>query len=120
MNGECATASQWILKMHEMHVSVANDFTRHPGPRYANQGKFSGQEFRAKLVEWLKLCERLIVDLDGTSGYGSSFLDEAFGGLIRNEGMSREDVKRRVFVKSAMDESYRDEVEEAIALARPN
>ncbi len=102
-----------------MHVSVARDFTPHPGPRYRWQGDFSGQEFRAKLVAWLARADRLFVDLDGTSGFGSSFLDEAFGGLIRSEGMRKDDVKARVIIKSEMDESYKYDVEEAIELARP-
>lgn len=102
-----------------MKVSVARDFTQHPGPRYRWQGDHSGEEFRAKLVEWLRQADRLIVDLDGTSGFGSSFLDEAFGGLIRDEGMRKADVISRIKIKSDMDESYKYDVEEAIDLARP-
>jgi len=102
-----------------MLISVARDYTRHPGPRYESQGQFSGERFRAVLVEALKKVQRLIVDLDGTSGFGSSFLDEAFGGLIRKEGMTRDEVRKRVVIKSEMDETYAAEVEEAIALAEP-
>ena len=102
-----------------MHISVARDYTRHPGPRYERQGEFSGERFRKVLVDALKKSQRLVVDLDGTSGFGSSFLDEAFGGLIRNEGMSRDEVRSRVIVRSAMDETYAVEVEEAVALAEP-
>lgn len=100
-----------------MHISVAKDYTPHPGPRYEWQGKFSGERFRGVMVKALDKASRLVVDLDGTSGFGSSFLDEAFGGLIRNEGMTRAQVAERVFVKSEMDESYAAEVEEALALA---
>jgi len=105
--------------MREMSISVAKDFTPHPGPRLKKQGKFSGEEFRKLLVEKLLDADLLYVDLDGTSGFGSSFLDEAFGGLIRSEGMSRDEVKKRIIIKSEMDPSYKDEVEEAIELARP-
>jgi hypothetical protein len=105
--------------MHEMHISVARDYTRHPGPRYERQGAFSGERFRKMLVDNLKKVKRLVVDLDGTSGFGSSFLDEAFGGLIRYEGMTRDEVRKRVVVKSDMDETYAAEVEEAVALAVP-
>lgn len=111
--------SRWILKMRELRKSVARDFSRHPGPRLRRQGKFSGEEFRDVLLEWLEHADHLIVDLDGTSGYGSSFLDEAFGGLIRNRHMTKQDVRKRITVLSAMDESYKAEVEEAIELARP-
>jgi hypothetical protein len=105
--------------MREMQISVARDFTRYPGPRYESQGAYSGERFRRVLVNALKNGQRLIVDLDGTSGFGSSFLDEAFGGLVRYEGMTREQVRARIIVKSEMDESYSAEVEEAIDLAEP-
>lgn len=100
-------------------ISVARDFSPHPGPRYARQGAHSGESFRKRLVQLLRRHERILVDLDGTSGYGSSFLDEAFGGLVSKEGFSAEDVRRRVDLKSDEDETYIEEVCEAIALAQP-
>ena len=105
--------------MHKMYISVARDFSPHPGPRLIRQGKFSGEKFRKVLVAALSTAERVTVDLDGTTGFGSSFLEEAFGGLIRCEGMSREEVERRVIVKSDQDASYKTEVAEAIRDARP-
>ena len=63
-------------------ISLAQDFSRHPGPRFVNQGPHSGERFRRVLVKALSEYERIVVDLDGTTGIGSSFLDEAFGGLI--------------------------------------
>jgi hypothetical protein len=56
----------------------------------------------------------LLVDLDGTSGFGSSFLDEAFGGLIRSDGFRLSDLKSRLRVKSDLDTSYKLEAEEAM------
>lgn len=63
------------------------DFTKYPGPRYSSQGEFSGEEFYHKIlnpdfVNALKENRKLQVVLDGTAGYASSFLDEAFGNLI--------------------------------------
>jgi hypothetical protein len=69
------------------------------------------------LVAALRKADRVVVDLDGTSGIGSSFLDEAFGGLIRNEGMRPDEVRRRVSIKSEQDATYKLDVEEAIRLA---
>ena len=102
-----------------MYLSVARDFTPHPGPRYARQGAGSGEAFRKMLVEAFQKARRLIVDLDGTSGFGSSFLDEAFGGLIRSEGMTRDELTHRLVIKSDLDESYKSEIQEALELARP-
>lgn len=64
------------------------DFAQSPGGRFADQGPSSGEDFRETvLVPALRGAiasgEALIVELDGTSGYGSSFLEEAFGGLVR-------------------------------------
>jgi hypothetical protein len=71
-----------MTKMRE--ISIANDFTRFPGGRYREHGKGSGELFREDfLLPVLRAGETAVVDLDGTSGYPSSFLEEAFGGLVR-------------------------------------
>ncbi len=100
-------------------ISVARDFSPHPGPRFKRQGPYSGELFRKLLVEALGRHQQITVDLDGTSGFGSSFLDEAFGGLVSEEGFSRDELQRRLFIKSDEDETYRAEVLESIALAEP-
>lgn len=100
-------------------ISIARDFTRNPGPRLKEQGPNSGETFRKLLVRELARFDRITVDLDGTNGMGSSFLDEAFGGLVRSEGMSKDEVRRRVRVISKLDSSYLVTVEEAIEDAEP-
>lgn len=69
-------------------VNIAADYSKVPGGRYIEDGPFSGQDFRAKVLlpkfqEAKRQNETLQVNLDGGYGYGSSFLDEAFGGLAR-------------------------------------
>lgn len=65
-------------------VNIAEEFSVYPGGRYPSDGKFSGEEFRQQFLEpYLAGGESVCVELDGTRGYGSSFLEEAFGGLIR-------------------------------------
>lgn len=71
-----------------IHLSIANDFSKTPGVRYPQEGKFSGQEFRQDVLiprvkEAIENDDTLEIDLDGTYGLGPSFLEEAFGGLIR-------------------------------------
>jgi hypothetical protein len=78
-------------------LSVSKDFTRYPGPRYRKNGEFSGQQFREeKLIPELRGAieagDLLTVILDDVAGYGSSFLEEAFGGLVR-EGFSVTDLE---------------------------
>jgi len=69
------------------------DFSITPGSRYKDEGAraHSGQEFREnfledKFIEAIDKKVKLIVDLDGTIGFGTSFLEEVFGGLARKFG----------------------------------
>lgn len=76
-----------------MMLSIASEFTRTPGPRSENEGPFSGDAFLKRLLfpkfeEAVKRGEQLVVDLDGTAGYATSFLEAAFGGLARMKGAS--------------------------------
>lgn len=67
-----------------MHIVKVVEYTMFPGPRYKKLGKNSGEEFRCDvLIPALEEHDEVKVDLDGVIGYGSSFLEEAFGGLIR-------------------------------------
>lgn len=103
--------------MSEKTISVARDYSPHPGPRLIRQGPHSGEKFRRMLVDALNKYDRVIVDLDGTSGFGSSFLDEVFGGLVRVDNFRLRDLKDRLKIKSDLDFSYKVEAEEAIAEA---
>lgn len=73
-----------------MDIVVAKDFSAEPAGRYEADGPFSGEVFRDRLlVPSLRKGGEVKVHLDGTEGYGSSFLEEAFGGLVRVSGFSR-------------------------------
>jgi hypothetical protein len=86
-------------------IFVAQDFSDTPGGRYKRLGPASGEEFRDHLVQILKSGKDLIVIVDGAEGYGSSFLEEAFGGLVRLGLWSFAELSRRVQV-IAQDKSY--------------
>lgn len=65
-------------------ISLARDFTKFPAGRYKDDGPYSGELFRERyLAPALESDEAIVIDLDGARGYGSSFLEEAFGGLVR-------------------------------------
>jgi hypothetical protein len=101
-------------------ISIARDYSRTPGPRFVHQGPFSGEAFRSKLADLLKSYEHVEVDLDGTVGYGSSFIDEAFGGLVRNAaqfGLDPALLARRISFKSQTDPSYAEEAVRAMSEA---
>ena len=65
---------------------IAN-YTEYPGPRYSVQGDSSGEEFyhnvlNTAFAKAYTSKNKLEVVLDGTAGFASSFLDEAFGNLV--------------------------------------
>ena len=99
-----------------VQIAIAVDFTRFPGGRYRELGKFSGQEFREdRLIPLLETEENVRVLLDGTEGYGSSFLEEAFGGLVRS-GFTREELEAKLdpVAGEPSFETYVDEIWEYI------
>lgn len=71
-----------------LYINIANDFTDTPGARYHEDGDFSGQDFREKFIEPnFNKYEKIKINLDGTEGYATSFLEEAFGGTSRKFGI---------------------------------
>lgn len=87
-------------------ISVAEDFSPFPAGRFRDDGPFPGEVFRdEKLIPALNGNDEVIVNLDGTAGYGSSFLEEAFGGLIRC-GFTKGDLEKRLKIESSR-ESYK-------------
>jgi len=64
-------------------INISKDFTTEPGARNYADGDFSGEEFfdkllRPKFREAIQKKEKLKIILDGTEGFASSFLNEAF------------------------------------------
>ena len=71
-----------------IQILISKDFSPTPGPRRKSEGDFSGQLFREgslepAFIEALKDNKKIVINLDGTLGYGTSFLEEVFGGLQR-------------------------------------
>ena len=67
---------------------IATDFSPITGGRTPQEGDFSGELFRDTILlsaynEALAKKEILEIDFDGCYGIGTSFLEEAFGGLVR-------------------------------------
>jgi len=70
-------------------------FSPTPFGRYPEDGKFNGTAFRNILVKLLTKAgeqnEYVLVDFDTIElGIGSSFLEESFGGLVRKNHFSPE------------------------------
>ena len=102
-------------------INIAMDFSSIPGPRYKNQGPHSGEEFREDYLKPAFLRsqeakEQLIIELDSVKfGYPTSFLEEAFGGLVRDLGM--EVVREGLRFESTEDPLLVEEIESYIANA---
>lgn len=95
-------------------ISVARDFTRFPSGRYKRNGGTSGEAFRERfLQEPVSRGLSISVELDGTLGYGSSFLEEAFGGLVRALRLPPSTVLERLSIVTA-DPALREEVQQYI------
>lgn len=98
-----------------MSIIYVKNFTLAPGARYRKLGKGSGEEFRDDiLVPAFEQDKNLIVDLDGVLGYGSSFLEEAFAGLIRLQKFTLQEIKILVSNIQTKNEEWKKEIEEYV------
>lgn len=64
-------------------INVGKDFSKYPVGRYLTDGDANGEKFRESFLKDALRRGAVKVVLDDAFGYGSSFLEEAFGGLIR-------------------------------------
>lgn len=70
--------------MNTIEYNIAQEYSETPGTRHIKDGEFSGEDFRTTVLKDLyDNYDKVIINLDGTYGYPSSFLEEAFGGLKR-------------------------------------
>lgn len=85
-----------------MKINVRNDFSESPGGRYIYEGDYSGELFRDKILipayqKAENANEKLEINFDGCYGFGTSFLEEAFGGLVRKL-KCRGSINRMIFI----------------------
>lgn len=97
-------------------LKISVDFSDTPGPRYKTEGPFSGETFRAEVLhprikDAIEKDYKLIIDLDGAQGYGTSFLEEAFGGLIRNDGLAYADIIKHIEIVSEEEPYLIDDIQ---------
>lgn len=103
--------------MDKIVVRIANDYSKTPGVRYESEGEFSGEKFRKEIL-FPKFNEaqnqklKLEVVLDGTAGLGTSFLEESFGGLIREDGLDYDMIIKTLVLVSEENPDYIDEINE--------
>lgn len=61
-------------------INIAKDFSEFPWARYRIDGEHSGEEFFDEILNKINVDEldEIIINLDGTYWYPSSFLSQAF------------------------------------------
>lgn len=79
----------------EIKYDIAKEYTATPIGRYKKDSPFSGEGFKDILARFIQDKQPIRLIMDNTGGYNPSFLEEAFGGLIR-EGISRELVEKYI------------------------
>lgn len=103
-------------------IDIGKDFSPVPSGRYRSKGRFTGEVFREDfLVPALRNFDVVSVNLDHTEGFGSSFLDEAFGGLVTAGIIQKSELLQRLNLvgESPAGARYRSKVLEYINSAQP-
>lgn len=100
-------------------INIAKEFSAFPVGRFYTDGPDSGERFRDQFLEPAMKAGGLVrVELSGTEGYGSSFLEEAFGGIVRKLKLSEAQVAERLELVAdddPVDQSYLMETNRYIA-----
>ncbi|WP_444633866.1 STAS-like domain-containing protein [Cupriavidus oxalaticus] len=91
-------------------INIAKEFSEVPAGRFLDDGPDNGERFRNEFLEpTLSTGGSVNIELDGTDGYGSSFLEEAFGGIVRKLRLSEIDALKRIQLTGS-DETYKVEI----------
>jgi len=82
-------------------INIGKDFSPDPAGRFRSDGPGSGEAFREDLLKkklnTLQNNEKLLIILDdGVEGYGSSFLTEAFAGMVKYGYIKGEDLLNKI------------------------
>ena len=101
-----------------------SDFSRYPTGRDENDGMYNGTRFRTEylrpaVADAIQHGGYVVVSLDNVNSLGSSFLEEAFGGLVRKEHMPKKDIKNvlRIQAESLSLQRYVDAIWRHIEVA---
>ncbi|CAG7581378.1 MAG: hypothetical protein SLAVMIC_00812 [uncultured marine phage] len=85
-----------------MRVLKITDYTEFPGPNLIKNGNYSGEYFynilKPMFEKALKSKEKVLVDLDGTGGFGFGWQRQLFGSLWKD--FTKEVVLENLIIKS--------------------
>lgn len=105
--------------MNTIEINLMKKFSRRPfGRLIKDYGDRSGEAFRENfLVPELNKGNKVHVILDGYNLYGRSFLDEAFGGLVREHDFKETFLKERLKYTHSKLKSVEELIDERIKVA---
>lgn len=104
--------------MREIQYDVAKKYYPRPMGRARKDGLHSGERFREEVLlpffESLKTDPNqiLVLDFNGVSTAGSSYLEESFGGLIRKNGYRKRDLTKHLMI--VVDEDLKELITDRI------
>lgn len=82
-------------------IKIGRDFSPCPGGRSRADGPQCAEAFREDTLRpALEADDGVDLHLDCAQGYGSSFLEEAFGGLVRSGGFTAEQLHGKLRLHS--------------------
>tara|TARA_R110000751_G_scaffold144643_1_gene248231 strand:+ start:1071 stop:1430 length:360 start_codon:yes stop_codon:yes gene_type:complete len=89
-----------------MNIDLAKQFSPYPSGRFPSDGTHNGQAFRDDYLmpalvkaKSARGTEKVVVNIDGVRTFGSSFLEEAFAGLIRKGWFTRDEMERLLVIE---------------------
>ena len=87
-------------------IDIGNDYSPTPAGRFPDDGPYNGEDFRERIL--VPALERgpVMIRIDTVEGLGSSFLEEAFGGLIRKHSYTEEKLRQLLTIVFD-DQSFR-------------
>ena len=102
--------------MEKIVYDVGSKFHHRPMGRKRVDGDYSGEVFRQDvLLPFFEAAhikdEILVLDFNNVSMAGSSFLEEAFGGLVR-DGIKKENILKHLEI--VVDEELKELIEDRI------
>ena len=78
-------------------LKISTDYSEFPGGRYSEDGLGNATDFREKyLIPMLEKNRPFMIDLNGVVSYPVSFIDEAFGGLVRMKRYTSEQLMKLI------------------------
>lgn len=104
-------------------ITIVDDFSRSPYRRkseevLAGEEDTTGEKFRKTLLTpALQTHDKVKVILTGYNRYARSFLDEAFGGLIREDGFTYQELQEKLIYEHATVKSIELLIDERIKKA---